>query len=115
MSCLICLSLTYSQCLLTLYGDLTYLLWVYIFHNCICPNLHQICYNPVAIKARFCMFLVCKLVTLLQILKYAFKTFTFCIVAFGYSIVICGKWFLRFFACFHIHAGLASWFYGCKC
>ena len=61
------------------------------------------------------MFLVCKLVTLLQILKYAFKTFTFCIVAFGYSIVICGKWFLRVFACFHIHAGLASWFYGCKC
>ena len=70
---------------------LTRFFWVYIFHNCICPNLHQICYNPVAIKARFCMFLVCKLVTLLQILKYAFKTFTFCIVAFGYSIVICGK------------------------
>ena len=74
-------------------------------------KLHQICYNPVAIKARFCMFFICKLVTLLQILKYAFKTFTFCIVAFGYSIVICGKWFLRFIICFHIHAGLANWFY----
>ena len=82
-----CSSLTYSQCLSTLW-DSTYLSWVCISNNCICPNLHQTCYNPVAIKARFCMFFICKLVTLLQILKYASKTFTFCIVVLGYSIVI---------------------------
>ena len=36
---------------------------------------------------------------------------TFCIVVFGYSTVICSVWFLRFIICFHIHAGLANWFY----
>ena len=36
---------------------------------------------------------------------------TFCIVVFGYSIVICSIWFLRFIICFRIHASLASWFY----
>ena len=82
------------------------------FHNCICPNLHQICYNPFSYQSKVLyVFWFISWLFFFKFLKYASKTSTFCIVVFGYSAVICSVWFLRFIICFRIHAGLASWFY----
>ena len=48
-----------------------------------------------AVKARLCMFLFLDFDKKGN-LKYAFKTFNFCLVWLGYSAVICSIWFLRF-------------------